>query len=388
MRKGSTTDKADESGPEVRDLADLELPPENDPDELLRHRFLCRGGGALLVGPSGIGKSSLTMQFALRWHGGIAVFGIQPARPLKILLVQAENDSGDLAEMRTGVCRGLGIPDDAAKGISVVTVCGAGGLEFCNKVLRPLVARVRPDIIILDPVFAFIGGDVSDQGLVSAFLRGGINPLLKEFGCGIVLVHHTNKPPTGREKNTWQAGDLAYLGSGSAEFTNWARAVLAVQSIGSHDTFQLHAGKRGARLRWLDDQGERVYQKFIRHARDGGIYWQEETPEERDSRESEESARGGRGKSKSATDDEVLSLFGSTNDPEKAEAMLMNRAGIKVAFGKRGWGTSTYSDRINDLVHRGRLGEAKVGKSCLVGAPSTVVAFLANREGRKDEKTC
>ena len=66
----------------------------------------------LLVGPTGVGKSSLAMQAMILWALGKAAFGIKPARPLKSLLVQAENDDGDLAEMRDGVMRGLGLSED------------------------------------------------------------------------------------------------------------------------------------------------------------------------------------------------------------------------------------------------------------------------------------
>jgi RecA-family ATPase len=88
-------------------LSELVRPDEHDPSELLKHRFLCRGGGMLLVGPTGIGKSSYSMQEMILWALGREAFGMVPARPLKSLLVQAENDDGDLAEMRDGVVLGL-----------------------------------------------------------------------------------------------------------------------------------------------------------------------------------------------------------------------------------------------------------------------------------------
>ena len=53
----------------------------------------------LFVGQSGIGKSSLCMQLAINWALGRTTFGIRPERPLKSLIVQAENDVGDVAEM-------------------------------------------------------------------------------------------------------------------------------------------------------------------------------------------------------------------------------------------------------------------------------------------------
>ncbi|MEX2044956.1 MAG: DnaB-like helicase N-terminal domain-containing protein, partial [Opitutus sp.] len=45
---------------EYRSIADFSMPPADDPDALLgKYRFLCRGGGLVIVGPTSIGKSSL-----------------------------------------------------------------------------------------------------------------------------------------------------------------------------------------------------------------------------------------------------------------------------------------------------------------------------------------
>ena len=73
-------------------LDELVAHTPNDPSELLRNRFLCRGAGLLLVGPTGIGKSSLSMQDMILWALGRESFEIFPTRPLKSLLIQAEND--------------------------------------------------------------------------------------------------------------------------------------------------------------------------------------------------------------------------------------------------------------------------------------------------------
>jgi hypothetical protein len=100
------------------------------------------------------------------------------------------------------------------------------GTTFWGRV-RLLLAEHKPDILWIDPSFAYIGGNASAQEVVSVFLRNGLNRLLREYDCGGVVIHHTNKPPTGTEKSKWAAGDFAYLGAGSAEWANWARAVLA-----------------------------------------------------------------------------------------------------------------------------------------------------------------
>jgi hypothetical protein len=62
-------------------------------------RYLCRGGGMVIVGPSGAGKSVLGVQMVIEWSCGRSSFGIKPARPLQIMLIQAEDDEGDLIEM-------------------------------------------------------------------------------------------------------------------------------------------------------------------------------------------------------------------------------------------------------------------------------------------------
>lgn len=74
----------------------MQLAPE---ETLLGNRWLCRGGGALIVAPSGQGKSVLTAQASILWACGRAAFGIKPSRPLRSLILQAEDDDGDIQEM-------------------------------------------------------------------------------------------------------------------------------------------------------------------------------------------------------------------------------------------------------------------------------------------------
>ena len=84
----------------IRELFKFE--PKADPGTLLGNRWVCKGGQLLLVGQSGVGKSSLTVQAAMTWALGLPFFGIKPARALKSLYIQAENDEGDMAEIVQG----------------------------------------------------------------------------------------------------------------------------------------------------------------------------------------------------------------------------------------------------------------------------------------------
>ena len=267
-------------------LSELVRSCDDDPSELLRHRFLCRLGGLLLVGPTGIGKSSFAMQAMILWALGREAFGIVPTRALRSLLVQAENDEGDLAEMRDGVIEGLGLSQEEARlamaNVVVVREDARTGLLFFVETLQPALAAHRPDLLWIDPALAYLGGEANSQKDVGGFLRNMLNPLLHQFDCGCVVVHHTNKPPTGKEKPDWQAGDFAYLGGGSAEWANWARAVIVLRSVGSHSVFELRAAKRGPRLRWREPDGSTpCFTKMIAHATEPGVIcWREAEAEE------------------------------------------------------------------------------------------------------------
>jgi hypothetical protein len=259
--------------PEALPIGMLVAPDPDDENELVRTRYLCRGAGLLLVGQSGQGKSSLGMQFGVCWSLGRDCFGIRPVRSLKVLLVQAENDEADLFEMFDGICAGLelGAAERKAAGAGIFFVCedSRAGTDFLN-VLKVLVKKHRPDLLIIDPALAYVGGDTKDAEIVGAFLRRGLNPILHAFGCAALVVHHTTKAKGEGNQSTH---DFLYAGAGSMEFTNWARAVLALETM-EDGCFCLHAPKRGFRLGWADNDGQPTCDRHIRHSRErGSICW-------------------------------------------------------------------------------------------------------------------
>jgi hypothetical protein len=278
--------------PVVKMLAELLTPVYgNDPDELIARRFLYRAAVALLMGPTGIGKSSFVMQLAIYLAVGRALFGIEPGayyrgRGMRVLLVQAENDEGDLAEMRDGVLKGCTDLSEEEKRLAlermaVVTICDRSAERFTEALEALLVKHGPFDLVIVDPAFAYLGGDSNSQADVSHFMRELINPLLQKHRVGMILCHHTNKPLRGKEKDGWAAGDFAYLGAGSAEWINPARAALALRSIGSDRVFELRAAKRGRRLGWTDEDGEPTNAQYIAHHDEPGVIcWRRATAEE------------------------------------------------------------------------------------------------------------
>jgi len=264
--------------PPAKLLRDLRRHEGTDPAELLRHRFLCRGASVLFAGPTGVGKSSLTMQLGISFSAGVSCFGFEPTGPMKVLIVQAENDEGDMAEMRDGVLNGIRLTDEqkeiASTRVLIVHEDSKTGAQF-TAILDKLLEEHRPDLVFVDPAFSYLGGDASSQKEVSPFLRNLLNPVIHRHHVGLWLNHHTNKPAPAKGKAPpTELG--AYLGAGSAEWCNWARAVVALQPVPKTRIYRLSAPKRGARLRWRDDDDQPIYDRFIAHAREPGVIcWRE-----------------------------------------------------------------------------------------------------------------
>lgn len=345
----SVEGKAETAVPlEAKFLFDLQSRTEGDPNELLKNAYLCRGAGLLLVAPTGVGKSVLLTQLLISWGLGRDCFGIRPVRPLKTLLIQAENDEGDLSEMRDGICHGLRLTAEeiasVRERILIFTEDARTGAELIALVDH-LLKTYKPDLLALDPALSYLGGESNSQKDVGGFLRNMLNPVIHRHRCAAVIVHHGNKPPSGREKPDFHAGDFAYLGAGSAEWANWSRAVLAVRNIGSHEIYELRAGKRGSRLGWKDSDGKSSYTRLIGHSNEPGhIYWRDASDNELD--------RGGRPKEYSADDIlELLPAEGLTTT--EWQELARSECGVKER---------RFYQLIKSLKQAGRILKSKVNQ--------------------------
>lgn len=260
---------------------------EPDPTCILGERWLCRGGSLTIVSTSGIGKSSFVLQFGVALATGTPFFGIANPKGecLRVGLIQAENDWGDLREALDGA--GLWLSHIGRGGDGATQKLQQNMLFFRENVktgapflavLRQIIKEHQLQVVILDPLMAFFGDDVSDQKAMSCFLRNTLQPILEESGCVAILVHHTAKPKSEQSKNP---NDIAYLGAGSSELTNWTREIAVLQrEPGTDDVpgaFKLTLCKRGKRAGLRTKEGAQTHQIRIDHAKEG-IFWRYADP--------------------------------------------------------------------------------------------------------------
>lgn len=255
----------------------MQYDTDNDPTTVLGNRWLCQGGSLCVIGQSGIGKSSFLMQMAIMLAIGRPFFNIQVTRPYRCIVMQAENDTGDLAEAFKGIVGSMSLtPEEKVllrTNIKFYRETVKVGYEFVKQARR-LIVHNKADFFFADPLLSFAGGDISNQAYASQFLRNWIQPVLMETKVVWVFLHHTGKPKKAEENSAATVSDLAYSGLGSSELVNWSREVAVLRRTDKiRPFFELVLTKRGKRAGLLDKDGKATAFMNLRHA-EGRILWE------------------------------------------------------------------------------------------------------------------
>lgn len=271
------------TGPVIvtRSIGAFKRPEPGDITELIKDRYLCQGGGLILYGGTGLGKSSLAVQLPAQFALGRGDFGIDSTRPLRSLIIQSENDDGDIAEFRDGAYAGYGYSGSEINQIQervwAHTETDKRGKDFLEQVVEPRLKDLKPDLFWMDHALAYFNGRPNDAEDVGEFLREWLNPLLRKYTCAAIILHHTPKP--SEQRLGWSDRDYSYGSYGSVEWSGWARAVLSVEEV-SDLVFLLRASKRGPRLKWRDrTSGKSTCRRYIAWSKDR-IFWRTPEPSE------------------------------------------------------------------------------------------------------------
>jgi AAA domain-containing protein len=252
---------------------------------LLGNRYLCRGGGMFIVAPSGMGKSTLSLQMAILWCCGLVAFGIRPRKALRILIVQSEDDQGDCTEM-AAMQDHLGLTTEEKQLVDQNTELVRCNDLVASRFIEALRARLQQakdngspfDLVIINPYGVYLGADVKDTDACTKFLNEWLNPLLTDFEIGAILIHHTAKT-NFQNTDKYSLWDWAYHGAGAACITNLARVILAIKPETQDLTvFRFIAAKRGTRI---GGEWQGAFEKYFTWSSLPGVLrWEEATAEQ------------------------------------------------------------------------------------------------------------
>jgi len=237
-------------GAQMRSAVDFQTIADDDHSVLLgQGRYICRGGICATVSSSGMGKSSLTIQEAFCYAIGRPFMGIKPNGRLRSLIIQSEDDDGDIGEVVQSVLYAMEVTEEErqliAENVQIVTDKISRGDKFILA-LNGYTRSFKPDLVWINPLHAFFKGDISSADDIGNFLREGLARANRKDEWAYMLVHHTTKP-SKEMKREIKWNEAMYDMAGSAEIINAVRAIRILQATNREGEFVLNLAKRGKR---------------------------------------------------------------------------------------------------------------------------------------------
>ena len=209
------------------------LPP---PAALIEHIWLADDVG-LLVGPPGSLKTWIVLAILIAIITGRRLFGKFEVRNPGAAIYIGEEIKGHYLQMRLkGLLAGMGIPFDELGEKLHFAIREGVKIDAANwqSKIREACGKIRPRIIVFDPLARMINGDESSSKEMRAtldFLRN----LEKEFGCAVLVVHHNRK---SRDKDSQHRGHpphgVSPSGNDGMCEMSFFRARLSEPRAGSH----------------------------------------------------------------------------------------------------------------------------------------------------------
>lgn len=196
------------------------------------------GSRAVFTGPEGFGKSEFLYQIAVGAGLGIHPFHESPIKSAKVLILDAENEMGQL---RGRISRIMGAfrHGDRQPTMQIQSALGWDLLEPRDAgQLLSMVRTYMPDLLIITPIYKIINADQNEAETVRKFMRV-MDECRRISGCAIIMEAHANHAFQGRRD--WRP-------SGSAFWLRWPEFGIGLDPVEG-------AGKKRMNLvRWRGDR--------------------------------------------------------------------------------------------------------------------------------------
>lgn len=207
--------------------------------------FLEVGCYVFLIAPSYAGKSTLIAQLSISFAIARCAFIFPVGRPLRSLIVQAEDPENKLIRMGQ-MSRRMGLTEAQIKQVdentAVLVIDDLQDTMAIAEIERHAKA-FKPDIIWLNPLTSYLSGGAYKEEGINKLLRVDFGPMLVRLGCSGVVAHHPPKPlVNGRDINDMTIFELQYGAAGMASLTNATRGNVFLAHVDG-DVFKLVVGK-------------------------------------------------------------------------------------------------------------------------------------------------
>lgn len=199
-----------------RRFEDLDLTQDVRPVNWLVEDWFARGDVSLLVGDPGLGKSWLTMALAKAVASGEDWLGLTTGQGT-VMYVDEENPE-DIVKQRF---QKLGLSGAAAKNIHYLYRPGIWVNKDPDAFLDEALA-LEPALIVMDSLSRIHSEDENSANSMAKLFRDGIQPLARETGSSVVVIHHTIKGDTTNSfKRARGSGDISAVVDAAIDVSGW-----------------------------------------------------------------------------------------------------------------------------------------------------------------------
>lgn len=201
-----------EAEPSLRIVRMADVQPETI--RWLWYPYIACGKLTILEGDPGLGKSWLTCALACAVTRGRGLPNAEPFGPGVVLMLSAEDGLGDTLRPRLDA---VGADTARVFALAEPLTLDDGGLLR----LEAAIIEHKPDLVVIDPLFAFTGGKVDiHRANECRAVTSRLGAIAERHGCAILAVRHLAKSRGG--------GHALNAGIGSIDFAAAARSVLLV----------------------------------------------------------------------------------------------------------------------------------------------------------------
>jgi hypothetical protein len=204
----------------ANDLLSQDLQP---PQDIIGHGILPQGAGLFLTGDSGLGKSLLTLEMAVRLSQGLELWGLPVGKACKVLIVQAENPEYSMQFRLKRILAGLNL----SQAPRLFLISSTSRLNLSkpkdHRVLVERISELQADVVFLDPLISYHSTPENDNSQMRGFLDH-LTDISRSTGAAWVLVHHHGRP---------QDGESRYRGASAIK--DWADTFLTLVHKTSKD---------------------------------------------------------------------------------------------------------------------------------------------------------
>jgi len=173
--------------------------------------YIPLGKLALLEGDPGIGKSWVSLAIATAVSLGKGLPGTEAIESASVVLASAEDRLGDTIRPRLDA---MGADVSKIHAIRGALDFGSGGLTL----LEGFIERVKPSLVIVDPLVAYIGAGVDiHRANETRAVMAKLADMAEKHGCAILAIRHLTKGGTLKP---------IYRGLGSIDLAAACRSVL------------------------------------------------------------------------------------------------------------------------------------------------------------------